>query len=163
MAAQSSRPHHHRVRPRSHSRSSSSPSPPPSPLQHNHIHPHSSPRGSPSSLVREKRRSFNVNRTSVLSAGGHRTRALSRGAIPAFPNTDDRRPNPGDENALVVDTDGVGFSTQYGASASSMTGVSGSEQEFLTGLRDETETEVESDRKDTTQWRRSVDDPVDRA
>ncbi|KIR71289.1 dolichol kinase [Cryptococcus deuterogattii CA1014] len=149
MAAQSSRPHHHRVRPRSHSRSSSSPSPPPSPLQHNHIHPHSSPRGSLSSLhsvrdVREKRRSFNVNRTSALSAGGHRTRALSRGAIPAFPNTDDRRPNPGDENAVVVDTDGVGFSTQYGASASSMTGVSGSEQEFLTGLRDETETEVEN-------------------
>ncbi|KIR59719.1 dolichol kinase [Cryptococcus bacillisporus CA1873] len=168
MAAQSSRPHHHRVRPRSHSRSSSSPSPPPSPLQHNHIHPHSSPRGSPSSPhsvrdVREKRRSFNVNRTSVLSAGGHRTRALSRGALPVFPNTDDRRPNPVDENAVVVDTDGVGFSTQYGASASSMTGVSGSEQEFLSGLRDETETEVESDRKDTTQWRRSVDDPLDRA
>lgn len=99
----------------------------------------------------------------MLSPGGHRSRALSRGAIPAFPNMDDRQPNPGDENALVVDTDGGGFSTQYGASASSMTGVSGSEQEFLTGLRDETETEVERDKRDIAQWRRSVDDLVDRA
>ncbi|OXH39913.1 dolichol kinase [Cryptococcus neoformans] len=168
MAVQSSRSHHHRVRPRSHSRSSSSPSPPPAPLQHNYIHPHSSLRGSQSSLhsardIREKRKSFNAHRTSMLSPGGHRSRALSRGAIPAFPNMDDRQPNPGDENALVVDTDGGGFSTQYGASASSMTGVSGSEQEFLTGLRDETETEVERDKRDIAQWRRSVDDLVDRA
>lgn len=99
----------------------------------------------------------------MLSPGGHRSRALSRGAIPAFPNMDDRQPNPGDENVLVVDTDDGGFSTQYGASASSMTGVSGSEQEFLTGLRDETETEVERDKRDIAQWRKSVDDLIDRA
>ncbi|ODN75059.1 hypothetical protein L202_06278 [Cryptococcus amylolentus CBS 6039] len=172
MTLQPARSHHtHRnTRHRSVSRSSSSPSPPPPSSLSVHGHP---PRTStPLHNSREKRKSFNSPRSSATGSVGHnhghghnshRTRAPSRSPLPPFYKSPSDLPSsPLASRTTLEDqqdheTTDVGFSTQYGASASSVAGAgSGSEVEFLRG--DETEVE----RASRVNWKKQVDEPVDR-
>ncbi|WVO14642.1 hypothetical protein L204_102279 [Cryptococcus depauperatus] len=133
--------HHHRrhSRPRSVSLSSSSPSPPP--LRH------SSPQNSPLPLhsPKDKRRSF--------STGKH-LKVPIRGPLPNFAS------RSGDDP--LWDEINDGFSTQYGASASSVASVSVNEPRFLGRGSVTTETEAEGRRRGTPDvWQRSINDLAD--
>ncbi|WVQ76542.1 hypothetical protein IAR50_006212 [Cryptococcus sp. DSM 104548] len=170
MTLQPARPHHHShrvTRHRSVSRSSSSPSPPPPSSQSVHSH---TPRSStPLHNGREKRRSFNSPRSATTSGSvghSHRTRAPGRGPVPSFPESSEQvHSSPlASHSALVLEderdheTTDVGFSTQYGASASSVAGAgTGSEGEYLRGE----ETEVE--RIGRGKWKKPPEEPAVRA
>ena len=136
--------HHRSPRPRARSvsRSSSSPSPPPSGKND-------------SSTGREKRRSsssrppapngryLHAGRGTPRNVTGSGSRPIVQfSSQPEYPEP--ISPSPSSPTASL-DGDGAGFSTQYGASASSPGGASGSEGEmdhFVSARGEETETET---------------------